>query len=119
MKKRHVKTFVEKFGISTVKLELEDFIKRMRARKLTDLEIYQDAPNIGIVYCPFSINDLWYDKEEPDAIFGTEKMVRLKVIEVTEEKITVCHYDDHGHSLSVLSRSHQPYLVEGNIVKIA
>ena len=117
MKKRHIKTLQEKYGFQSVLKECEKIIDSSK-RGMDNLTL-DDIPHIGIAYLDWddrkADNDLIYCFED-FSIYGTS-LIKLKILQVTEHDFTIAHYDDHHHSLCIMTASTEDYIVEGNQIK--
>lgn len=112
MKQRHIKTIPEKFGYRSVLKEFNDIYDNAKSFYK---ELYNALPYIGILYVPFEFHDLWYDMDEGDLITDYGEYIRLKIVEVNDKNMIICHYDSHHKSTVRLTRKYDEYLVEGNI----
>lgn len=115
-KKRTYKTIPEKYGISSVRKEVDEFISRFKKSGIDSLENFDLLPYLGILYVPYEqpFLELIYSGEDGELIKDGREFKKFKVIEVTEENWTISHWDDHHHNIVIWKKDHNKYLVEGN-----
>jgi len=116
MKKRHIKTFAEKYGIRSVYSECWEIMSECRRIKTpyTDEELFAKIPYLGYLYVPVSQKNgrFWYDTNLD--------RIRAKVIEVDHYgHVKLAHIDDHNGGIAfpeTTTLESDTHRVKGNVL---
>lgn len=115
-KQRHIKTFAEKYGERSVKIECYDIMKKMLSRNRHDIEkVFSNLPYLGYLYIPVEdrYRRWWHETEQED-------FIRAKVVEVTQwGHVSYVYIDDHHWHLAThktTSNASFDYRVKGNVL---
>jgi len=115
-KERHVKSVIEKYGYGSVTKECLDILTKAFWR---DVTTFNQLPYIGIAYVDwddrYACNDLIYHIEE--LFVGDTNLIKLKVIQVGDDKFSIVHYDDHHHESAIMTAKTDEYVLVGNVIK--
>ena len=108
-KKRHIKTFPEKYSNDDV-FDEAAVAASLEYGKLDSEEIFNKLPYIGylridVLNC--DTNSWWYDT-------NSEGQIRAKILVVDDKVVKYCHYDSHHHQISWMTKEHEGIAVEGN-----
>jgi len=126
MKNRYRRTFVEKYGITSIisKEDCREMINKLILdyRKVNtnlseDEWIFNKLPYIGILYYSAG-SGLWYDTNLWRDSKEDKPLIRNKVIAVDEIKCTIVSIDDHSGGIAIMNyKEHKDLLIEGNVCK--
>jgi len=108
-KKRHIKTFPEKFGDGVV--TSEEIQQVLVDNKKEDAETTFDRlPYIGYlrVQASSDFGDWWYD--------SNDDWVNAKIIGIKKDRVELYHYDSHHDAIAFRSVKFEGYCVEGNVL---
>jgi hypothetical protein len=118
MKTRHTKSFQEKYSGDCLK----DCLMFMETNKklLTEKEIFDNLPYIGICYTPMSSDFglFWYDGDEPDFVKNGVELAKVKVVQVNEDSVHIFSYDNHNHGVHHCEIETNEYELYGNEIRI-
>ena len=116
MKKRHIKTFEEKYGLRSVYDECVDMMIKMQKKGIDDPEkVFAKLPYLGYLYIPINGKNhrWWYYTERTDRI-------RAKVLEVDRwGHVKLAHIDDHHDRVVTIetpSNEFDTHRVKGNVL---
>lgn len=111
MKKRHIKTFLEKYSNDDVHQAAIEYRDANR-KKLSPTEMFEGLPYIGVMYIHVNSDyaGWWYD--------SNDDFIKAKIMNVTEDRVYHAHYDSHHHDMVILSQPHAGFVLEGNVLKM-
>ncbi len=111
---RYEKTFIEKYGISSVVDEIEELTTKNK--DLDESELYKLLPHVGMLYIPINRQ---FKYLLPNNIEITTKLYPVKVVEVDEEKAVIYEFDYHEKWWNVKTFKHADYVIKGNELMFA